>query len=144
MTRIATNTIKFVHEDDPKQAIIDAAGDLEGYTVYGPRILVGVYQPPKGDATIEHGTLKLIAPDITGGTKEEYAFQGRVCLVLKKGSLAFKDDEATQFHRDDVQVGDWVVIKPLDGGSISVGKQLCRLVNDHHIQMTVPHPDAVF
>ncbi|MDE2096481.1 MAG: hypothetical protein KGL39_04485 [Patescibacteria group bacterium] len=143
MSRIGVGTLKIAHDTDPKESIRDDVGDIADYKLHGPRILVGIYEPTneKGEVKTAGG---IIVPNIDGGTKDEYKWQGRVGLVLKKGAMAFKDDAENQFHGDDVQVGDWVVFNVNDGRSISIGKHLCKIINDHHVQMTIPHPDAVY
>lgn len=136
MTSIATKVMRMEHVTDPKDDILDKVGDIKNFTVHGPRILVAVYERPEKTAS------GLFLPD--RGTREEDRWQGRVCLVLKKGPLAFKDDDNNKFHGDDVEVGSWVVLRPTDGSSILINNQMCRLVNDQHVQMTVPDPDSSY
>lgn len=142
MSRMATKAYKFADGDDPKATILSAVGDLKGFDVHGPRVLVAVYDPTKRkeDLKTKGG---IIIPPTEGGTGDEYKYQGRACLVLKLGPLAFKDDEANKFQGDKVEVGDWVTMPPVEGRSILINDQLCRLVQDQAIEMTIPAPDAV-
>lgn len=130
---------KVVHEKDAGEVLKANAGDLSGYALHGPRVLVAVYERPD---KMKLGGQDFYLPDI--GSRSEDQFQGKVCLVLKKGPLAFVDDSVNVFHGDDVKEGDWIAIRPNDGWSIKIGNQLCRIVEDRHIQITVPGPDAAF
>lgn len=130
----APQLMKLATADDPKKAIIDAVGDMSKINLFSGRVLVGIY----------------IAPEKTKGgiirvneTVKEDVWQGVVGLVLKKGNLAFKDDELNKFHGQDVQVGDWVTFRPGDAKRIQINGVECRIVQDTTIDMVIDNPDIV-
>jgi len=127
------------HENDPKQAIIDAVGDLSPATVMHNELLVGVYIRPDSYKTKTGHEIFL-----TQNFREEDKFQGKVGVVLAKGPLAFVDDADIQFHGQDVNVGDWIVFHSGDGWSLTIRGVLCRMVRDNAVRMIVPTPDFVY
>lgn len=130
-----TTAMKMAHDTDPKKKIIEAVGDLSKFKLFSNQILLGLYQRPQMTASGIH------LADIT---RDEDKYQGKVGLVLMKGPLAFVDDETTQFHGQDVEIGDWVAAWVSDGRSISINGQLCRVIRDTEIRMTIPAPDVVY
>lgn len=127
---------KLARATDPKQALIAEIGDLSKIEVMSNRILVGIYiAPEKTKGGIIRAT-QTIAEDI---------FQGTVGLVLKKGGMAFKDDDAskTYFHGQDSRIGDWVVFRPGDAKRIQINGVDCRFVEDIMIDMVVGDPEIV-
>jgi len=135
---LSRGKMRFVHDVDPKQSIIDACGPaLEQFEVFYNYVLVGVYMPPK-EAKTESG---LYLPE---KTKDESMWQGRSCLVLKLGPQAFLDEGDAKFHGQRVDPGDWVVVRAADGQSIEVGGQLCRLYRDTQIIGRIKDPDSVW
>ena len=128
------------HAVDPRTKITDAIGDLSEAEVMLNDVLVGVYLRP--DTMELSGGKKLFLADT--GIREEDKFQGKVGLVLKKGPLAFVDDDQTQFAGQTVEVGDWVVFHSADGWSLTIKGTLCRMVKDHNIRMIVRTPDFVY
>ena len=135
---LSRGKMRFVHDVDPKQSIIDACGPaLEQFEVFFNYVLVGVYMPPK-EAKTESG---LYLPE---KTKDESMWQGRSCLVLKLGPQAFMDEGDAKFHGQRVDPGDWVVVRAADGQSIEVGGQLCRLYRDTQIIGRIKDPDSVW
>lgn len=121
---------------NPADVILSQVGDLEGYKVHGARILLAIYERAKQGEVKSTGGI--IIPETSGGTLDEDRWQSKICLVLKKGPIAFKDDNSNQFHGDDVSVGDWVAIRPTDGWQIEINGQRCRIVRDSDIQISVP------
>ncbi len=127
---------KLARADDPKKGLIKEIGDISGIEIMSNRVLVGIY----------------IAPEVTKGglyrapqTIAEDIFQGTVGLVLKKGALAFKDDDAskTYFHGQDTKLGDWVVFRPGDARRVQLNGVDCRFVEDIMIDMIVQDPEIV-
>jgi hypothetical protein len=129
-----------VHESDPAKELLKKVGSLKAFELLGNAILLAVYIRPK---KARFRTLTLDLPD---QTRKEDEHQGKVGLVLKKGPLAFVDDEHVQFHGQDVKVGDWVVIRPADGWGLTITQNgvLCRMVTESAIRMKIPSPDAVW
>lgn len=137
-----STALKITHETDPASKIMEAVGDISDYQPHGPRVLLAIYE--RGDGGEVKTAGGVIIPSVKGGTLDEDQYQGKVCLVLKKGPLAFQDDASNQFHGDDVAVGSWVAIRPTDGWQVKIGNQKCRIVRDSDIQLSVPHADAAF
>ncbi len=129
-----------VHESDPAKELLKKVGKLKDFELYGNAILIAVYERPK---TAKFGTLTL---ELADSTRQEDRFQGKVGLVLKKGPMAFVDDEHVQFHSQNVEVGDWVVIRPSEGWSLILTRNqiLCRMVTEAAIRMRVTSPDDVW
>jgi hypothetical protein len=129
-----------VHESDPAKELLKKVGSLKAFELLGNAILLAVYIRPK---KARFRTLTLDLPD---QTRKEDEYQGKVGLVLKKGPLAFVDDEHVQFYGQDVNVGDWVVIRPADGWGLTITQNevLCRMVTESAIRMKIPSPDAVW
>ena len=71
-------------------------------------------------------------------------YQGKVGLVLKKGPLAYVDDDKTSFGGQNIDVGEWTVFRSSDGWTLQINGVLCRMLQDVQIKMAVPKPDIVF
>jgi co-chaperonin GroES (HSP10) len=121
--------------DDPKLAIKKAAGDLADVEVYSGWILLGTYIRPVKTAG------GIIRPDTN---VEEDEFQGKVGLVLKKGPLAFVDDENNSFAGQDAEIGDWVVYTINDTRALTINGAPCRLIQDTKVIMRVKDPKVIF
>ena len=65
-------------------------------------------------------------------------------LVVKKGPLAFVDEEQDWFKGVKVDVNDWVFYRPSDGWSMNVHGVQCRVLRDIDIRGRIPAPDAVW
>jgi co-chaperonin GroES (HSP10) len=93
--------------------------------------------------TAQFGTLKL---HLTDTTIKEDEHQGKVGLVIALGPLAYVDDEQTQFHGQEVKVGDWVVAKASEGWGLTLTRNQvpCRMLTEANIRMKIPSPDAVW
>ena len=123
------------HPVDPAVSIKKEIGDLKGFELFGNQVLIGVYERP------EQTKSGIILSDLT---RKEDQYQGKAGLVLAKGPSAFVTDANYDFKGQDVKVGDWVAIFVSDGRKIVINGQLCRLVEDHHIRLRIPSPDAVY
>lgn len=123
------------HDIDPKEAISAKVGDLSSVDVFFSNILIGIYVRPN---QTKSGIL------LTDQTRDEDQFQGKVGLVLKKGPMAFKDSADVGFDGQDVNVGDWVVIRASDGWSLTVHGQICRMVSDTGVKLVVADPDEIW
>lgn len=128
-----------VHDTDPKDIIFKQVGvkngKIPGFQLFGNRVLVGVYQRP------EKTKSGIILAD---QTRKEDEHQGKAAVVLMKGPTAFKDDDHFEFHGDDLEVGDWVMLFVSHGLKCVVNGQLCRIIRDQDITMRIPSPDQVF
>ena len=119
---------------DPKFALMKEIGDLSSVSLLSGRVLVALYigaEKTKGGIYRPTSQLK------------EDVYQGRVGLVVKKGALAFKDDEANKFHGQNVEVGEWVAFRPGDGKRIQINGVECRIIEDTLIDMTVENPELI-
>lgn len=132
---MAKNSMKMAHTVDPVNELRDSVGDISGVKIYNNWILCAVYKRPEKTAS---GII------LTDNTRKEDEYQGKVGLVLKKGPLAFVDDENTTFQEQNVNVGDWIVFRSSDGWSLNVNGTLCRMMQDIQIRMTISSPDVVF
>lgn len=119
---------------NPKQAIQKAVGDLSGVDIFFNQILVGVYiqhNKTAGGVYLPENTLK------------ESVWQGVVGLVLKKGPMAFVDDDTISFLGQNVEIGDWIVYRAGDALNITVNETSCRLVQDRLVKMRINDPAMV-
>jgi co-chaperonin GroES (HSP10) len=123
------------HETDPKQEIIDAVGDLEGFDLVNMKVLVGIYIRPQ---KTKSGII------LTDRTVDEDRYQGKVGLILKTGPRAFVDPKGEWFEGRTFSVGDWVVLKPSDGWAITINGHPCRILDDVVIQSKETRPDRVW
>jgi co-chaperonin GroES (HSP10) len=123
------------HAVDPKQEMLDKIGDISKVEVFHNQTLVMVYIRPDRTASGLY---------LADKTRDEDRFQGKTGLVLKKGPLAFVDDETNKFHGQDVNVGDWVFYRVSDGFPITINGQLCRLLEEVHIKGRINEPDTVY
>jgi co-chaperonin GroES (HSP10) len=127
---------RLARASDPKKELMAALGDLSNIEIMANKVLVAIY----------------IAPEKTRGgiiratqTIQEDIWQGSVGLVVKKGGMAFKDDDAskTYFHGQDVKVGDWVVFRPGDAKRVQLREVDCRMVEDITIDMVIEDPEII-
>jgi len=134
--------VAMLHDVDPKQAVLDKVGALDGVEIFGNDILVAIYKRP------EKTKSGLILVDTTRG---EDVHQGKVALVLKVGPTAFVDEEGNRFR--DIDRGDWVVLRPSDGWRVTLNTQSkgtsedmvdCRVVSDLSIRARVSDPDTIY
>jgi co-chaperonin GroES (HSP10) len=123
------------HERDPASEIREKLVDLEKVDLFFNSVLVAVYV--RGDK-LKSG---IIIPD---QTRDEDRYQGKAALVVKKGPSAFVDDANTSFNGQNVEIGDWIVIRPSDGWGVTINGVLCRVVQDIHIKARIPSPDVIF
>lgn len=124
-----------VHSNDPAEELRAKVGDLSQIEILHNQILVAVYIRPE---KTKSGII------LTEQTRNEDRYQGKAGLVLKKGPLAFVDDEANKFHGQNVEVGDWVFYRVSDGFPVVLNGALCRLLEEVHIKGKIPAPDVVF
>lgn len=113
-----------------KEEITAAFGDVD-FTPFHNQVLIGIYVRPE---KTKGGII------LTDSNRGEDKWQGKVGLVLKKGSLAFQGPE----FGDDVEVGDWVVYKVSDGLSTDINGTWCRIIEDVHIRGRVTDPTIIY
>ena len=123
------------HVEDPANEIRKRIGNISQIEVLHNQILVGVYIRPE---KTKGGIL------LTSQTRDEDRYQGKAGLVLKKGPLAFVDDDNNKFHGQNVDIGDWVFYRVSDGFPLVLNGTLCRLLEEVHVKGKIPSPDVVF
>jgi hypothetical protein len=123
------------HEIDPKQKLLDDLGDISQIEIFNNKLLVAVYIRP------EKAKSGLYLPD---QNREEDKFQSKVGLLVKKGNAAFEDDTGAWFKDIEINMHDWLVVRPSDAWSITINGVLCRIVEDALVQGRIPHPDAAW
>lgn len=127
-------SFKMAHAKDPAEVIREEVGDLSQVDLFHNQILVGIYRRPEKTA----GGIIL-----TDRAKGEEVFQGVVGLVLKVGPTAFVDDANNKFHGQSVKPGEWLVYRTSDTHKVAINGTVCRLLEDAHVRLRVPHPDVV-
>jgi co-chaperonin GroES (HSP10) len=127
---------KLSRAPNSKVALITALGDMAKIELLSNRVLVAIYIAPE---KTKGGLLRATQ------TIKEDVWQGAVGLVIKKGGMAFKDDDAskTYFHGQDVSYGDWVSFVPGDGKRVQINGVDCRIVEDIMISMILPDPELI-
>jgi co-chaperonin GroES (HSP10) len=127
--------MKMNHEKNPKDTIFSEIGDLSSIKVFNNQVLVAIYKRPE---KTKSGIV------LTDNTRNEDKYQGKVGLVLKKGPLAFVDDEETWFKDVEINEGDWIFFRPSDGWQMNVHGVDCRVLRDIDIRGTIKEPDQVW
>jgi co-chaperonin GroES (HSP10) len=126
---------KLSSADDPKKAIQSALkGALDQIELLHSKVLVALYIAP------EKTKGGIIRPD--SNVKED-VWQGMVGLVVKKGPIAFVDDDENRFGGGDVQLGEWVAFTPGDGRRIQINGVDCRLIEDTQLMLKVNDPSII-
>lgn len=129
--------MEMVHVIDPAEELTNKIGDLSEIIVPLNKILVGIYMRP--DKT-KGGII------LSDQTRDEDRYQGKAGLILKKGPLAFQDDDRVKFNGLDPNVGEWVVFRPSNGMKIDIRSKdgHCILLSDIQVELVIPAPDMVF
>lgn len=131
----ARNTARLSRAADPKQAIFDAVGDLDSFTIFHNQILVVTYVRPETTAG------GIIRPN---QNVDEDEYQGKVGLVVKVGPTAFLDTVEEDFQGQSVSVGDWVVYRTGDGWQLTIRDTACRILTDRTIRLKIKQPGDIF
>lgn len=129
------HAIPMVHDADPRAVILEeCAAHMQGVTILGARVLVGVYVPP--EAT-KGGII------LTTNSRTESNYQGKVGLVLALGPIAFQDDQTHRFGEIKPKVGDWIVFNVGDTFGLELGKRRARNIEDVDVHMIITDPDSI-
>lgn len=128
-------TMSMLHTVDPAVELREKVGDISKIEVMHNQILVAVYIRPEKTK----GGLYL-----ADQTRNEDRYQGKAGLVLKKGPLAFVDDDANKFMGQNVEPGEWIFYRVSDGFPLILNGTLCRLLEEVHVKGKIPSPDVVF
>ena len=126
-----------VHDIDPKITLKESVGDISNVEIFNNQVLVAVYIRPN--------KTKLGGKDfyLTDNVVDEDRFQGKVGLLLKKGSTAFVESDGW-FVNTTFELDDWLVFKPSDGWSLTVNGVMCRIIEDINVRGRVDTPDRVW
>lgn len=125
-------------EDKPQTSLAEikaAIGGLDAIGVFNNFLLVGIWMRPEKTA----GGIIL-----TQKTRDEDRWQGKCGYVLKRGPLAFVDDDRNAFHGQNVNEGDCVLYKTSDGFSLDVNGIHCRMIEDVHVKAVVSDPSVIW
>lgn len=139
----AAKLMEIAQSSDPREGLLSAVGDLSKINVLSGRVLVAIYIAPealKSGINDKGEKFQLLR---TQAAVKEDVWQGCVGLVLKKGAMAFKDDEINKFHGQDVKVGEWVTFRPGDAKRIQLNGVDCRIVEDTVLDMVIDDPEIV-
>jgi len=130
--------VAMLHEKDPRQVILDAIGDLSGFEIAQNEVLCATYLRPEktvGGIVIPRSNLN------------EDLYQSKAHLVVKIGS-------SCQFLRVSQKTGrtlgleinlyDWVIVRPSDTLAMEVNGVHCRLVYDDQIRARIRHAEVVW
>ena len=128
--------VEVAHDVDPREAILNRVGDLKGVEIFGADVMVAIYERPNKTKSGIY---------LTDVTVSEDRFQGKVGLIVKKGPMAWVDDENVTFRDEDrCDVGDWVFFRPSDGWQMLVNGVSCRMLDDTVVRGRVPDPDMIW
>jgi co-chaperonin GroES (HSP10) len=122
------------HDVEPKEAILNAIGDISEVELFHNQVLLAIYIRPE---KTKSGLI------LTDSHRDEDRFQSKVGMLVKRGPMAFEQD-GNWFSNLTFGENDWLVFRPSDGWSITVNGVLCRIFDDVNIKGRVPHPDAVW
>jgi hypothetical protein len=120
---------------DPKQAIIDAVGDLSKIEVFSDLVLVATFIRSEKTAG------GIIRPR---EVVQEDEFQGKTGLVLKCGPLAYTDWEDDATRGQSAQRHTWVVFAIKDGWPVQINGVACRFIPYDKLRARVSDPTLVF
>lgn len=126
---------KLAHSKEQKKTALELLGDLDGLKVQANKLLVCMHIEPdmRGSLFLDKATLR------------ESIFQGTVGFVVKKGKLAFVDDEASKtfFHGEGAEIGEYVVFRAGDGKRVQIRGVDCKWVEDIAIDAIVADPNVI-
>ena len=127
MSLVSASKIQTISQaKDPKQAILEAVGDLSKEIVLWDLVLIGTYVRPEK-------TLGGIIRPLDN--VQEDVYQSKTGVVLKLGI-----DVVDPVY----DLGDWVVYSIKDGWAVTVNGTPCRLVPYDRIRMKISDPGVVF
>lgn len=126
--------MRMEHAVDPRKAIWDELGNIDDVELFNNQVLVAVYIRPN---KTKSGIM------LSDGTRDEDKWQGKVGMIVKSGPSAFRADDEW-FKDTQVNVGDWVVLRPGDGWNVIVHGVMCRIISDIDLRGRVKAPDSVW
>lgn len=123
-----------LHEDDPKQILLDKLGSVADFEIFHNQVLCAVYIRPEKTKT------GVWVPETT---RDEDKSQGKVGLIVKMGPQAFVNSEKWSWETE-LGLSDWVFYRASDGWSVTVNGMLCRILDDTNVRGQIQHPDQVW
>lgn len=120
-------------ENDPKQAILKAVGDISKERIQHCQVLVAISPGSK-----YHPGTRILKSD---NAVMEDKWQGKVGLVLAVGPGAYQDTPQVKFYGQSVKPGDWVLTQPSAGLELYIREVPCRLFEDVNIRIVVHDPE---
>lgn len=124
-----------VHENDPKEVLMNKLGDISDFEIFHTQVLCAVYQRPE---KTRGGII------ITDQSRDEDKSQGKVGLIVKMGDSALFDTTGKWSWPDGMGLGDWVYYRASDGWAVTINGVLCRVLDDTNIRGRIQHPDQVW
>lgn len=138
--------------DDQKEQIFKDVGPLDDgeYDVLDDHVLVAQYVTP-GSVDMKRADGSTYKFQFTDNKVGEAQYQGKACLVLKIGPVAFRYLPNGQPYEGIIpEVGDWVVVNASDGKPVGIKALdarehvICKLVPDRCIRQRIKDPRRVF
>lgn len=124
------------HEVDPKFALMEKVGSIDGLQLWNNHVLVAVYVRPD----VTKGGIVL-----PGSQKKEDVYQSKIGLVIGKGESACQETSDGWFKGVECNVGDWVLFRPSDGLHMQWKNNVdVRLFKDTLIIGKVSDPDLIY
>src|SRR4029077_8572724 len=112
MPLASARTINILAESQNfKEDVKRLIGNLDNIDVFFNSVLVATHVRP------EKTPGGIIRPD---RNKDEDVYQDKVGMVLKKGPMAFADDDEIEFKGQDVSPDDWIVYRVGDGFDLTI------------------------
>ncbi len=131
---------------DPKSAILNAIGDaVDKITVANNLVLVGTYISSDVISKIKDNTGKTVELYASDINKAEDLWMGCMGLVLKKGKLAFVDDERLNifWHGQTVDLHQWVLFRYSSAWETHLNGVSVRFVEDREIKGITDDPSII-
>ena len=121
---------------DPKKVIIDfLANHADTLDISCDKLLVVTYRRPEKTAG---GII------MTQSALDEDKFQGKAGLVVKIGSLAFKDDARINHGGFKADLHDWITYRSVHGYEQEFCGLHCRVLKDENVIMKVTDPTLIW
>jgi hypothetical protein len=116
------------HEKDPRQALLEQAGDVSRFEICDNEVLIAIYMRPEKTK----GGIVMVPRNL-----QEDLYQSKIGLVLRIGPTC-------DFPLVKIELYDWVLVRPSDGYNLEVNFLPCRLAYDKHVRVKVPDPEMIW
>ncbi len=128
-------TVVALKKLDPKAEILAKLGDLSEIQVASTQVLCAIYIRPERS---KGGVI------LTAKTRDEDVWQGKVLLILRKGTLAYDDPSGKFFGGQTYDEGDWIIARSSSGVNLEVDGVPCRLLPDELTLGRVNDPTRIW